>query len=523
MEITTKTMAPSPEQPLQPSLSGGQGGAKNLSARTSDTLTTDSVPGPSFRSTLQQHGSREPQSLNPNSKDSQKPGPSSQIVGNKESNSLNNKSLKFKNRKENQPTLYRNEMNFLNQLTATDQSFKIVAKDGTNLSTIDTIAAYEELKKLLKGEPKKINERRDGGLTIVLNNEDQSKALMTLKSLAGKEIICTKDEKLNQTQGTIRYENHPGHSTETIKECLEKYNVTDIYQMTKRNENRDIVKLPLYILTFGTTKLPSKVNIGWTHCSVRLYIPKPRRCFKCQRFGHGSTNCRSISEICPTCSLDAHEGECTTAAKCSNCKGDHPAYSRKCPAFVKEQEILAVKAHNNLSYAEAKRTVSSRYIEPDLTYSQATASQPRTVTNPPRQATSSPVQEAPSTQPNQKPVPIFYQTVNQTPPTSQNPQPNIPSQTQANEEQDKLPIQNDPNNNHQPDEEQSNSSRSRKPNKTNKPSSSRTTSSKRHMEHRDSSLERYPKRNNDKSYPIQMNIPPNLPNENKHPQERMNH
>ena len=527
MEFTTKATAPSPGQPPQSSLSGGQGGAKNLPVQPSDTLTTnDTAPGTSSGFTSHSNGLKEPKSLNYNPMECQKPGTSSQIVGKKESNN-SNKSSKNKNNKDTRPTVYRNDMNLFNQLSMTDQFFKIEAKDGTNLSTIDTITAYEELKKLLKGEPKKITERRDGGLTIVSNNEDQCKALASLKCLAGKEVNCIKDDKFNQSQGTIRYENHPGHTIETIKECLERYNVKDVYQMTKRNDNRDIVKLPLYILTFGTTKLPPKVNIGWTHCPVRLYIPKPRRCFKCQRFGHGSANCRSISEICPTCSLEAHEGDCTTAAKCRNCEENHPTYSRKCPIFIKEQEILAVKARNNLSYAEARREVSNKYIEPNLTYSQAVSSRSQTTTTKPRSETNkAPVNlSQPESQPSTKTPPIFYQTVNQSPPNN-NPQlQTAHPQPQTTKDHHQEPSQKDTNNNNKDnqdqslEQEQTNISRARKTQKPkNQPVNERSISSKRHMEHKDSSLERYPKRNNDKQYPIQMHIPTNLPKQTKHPQ-----
>ena len=225
-----------------------------------------------------------------------------------------------------------------------------------------------------------------------------------------------------------------------------------------------------------------------------------------------------MNEICPTCSLDAHEGDCTAAVRCRNCNGSHPAYSRKCPAFVKEQEIIAFKTHNNLSYAEAKREILNRYVEPDLAYSQAVTSVPQTVghISAPRQATNQPPtkisqqKQTTAAQPNLKPQPIFYQTVDQMPPTSQSQKLNTSSQ--STKDHNHRPNQKDDNNN-QPTEED----RSRKPQKTTQSSNSRPPSSKRQMEHKDSSLERYPKRNNDKSFPIQMNIPSNLPNQNKHP------
>ena len=66
MNITTKATAPSPGQPPQSSLSGGQGGAKNLPDGPSDTpATTDYPPGPSSGHNRRPSGSGEPQSLIP--------------------------------------------------------------------------------------------------------------------------------------------------------------------------------------------------------------------------------------------------------------------------------------------------------------------------------------------------------------------------------------------------------------------------------------------------------------------------
>ena len=63
MKNTTKATAPSPGQPLQSSLSGGQGGANNLPVGSSDTsATTEIVSGQSTGLTPQPCGSGEPQS-----------------------------------------------------------------------------------------------------------------------------------------------------------------------------------------------------------------------------------------------------------------------------------------------------------------------------------------------------------------------------------------------------------------------------------------------------------------------------
>ena len=251
-----------------------------------------------------------------------------------------------------------------------DRHYIIKAVDSTPLSTVNTIRAYEELKDHIRGTPKRITERRDGGLTITVDNREQSERLKTLTTLAEVSIEVTSDSNLNRTQGTIRYENHPGFTNQQLLDTLKPQNVVEIYQLSKRNDDKTSVPIPVFILTFGTTKIPDKVNIGWTSCSVRMYIPRPRRCFKCHRFGHGANTCRSPQDICGKCGKTTHEGTCIDALCCVNCKGPHPSYIRTCPAYQKEQEILAHKARNNTTYNEAKAAVGSNYPRENTTYSQ---------------------------------------------------------------------------------------------------------------------------------------------------------
>ena len=243
-----------------------------------------------------------------------------------------------------------------------DRFYIVKAINGTPLSTVNTVKAYEELKAHIGGTPKKVVERRDGGLNITINDQEQSRRLVTLTSLAGVSVEAVSDRNLNKSQGTIRYENHPGYSHQELLEALKEQQVTEIYQLTKKNEDKTSTPLPIYILTFGTTRLPERINIGWTSCPVRIYIPRPRRCFKCQRFGHGANTCRSVINICGKCGKTAHDGDCVSGAFCINCGGPHPSFIRACPSYKKEQEILAYKVKNNVSFSEARTAITRNYV-----------------------------------------------------------------------------------------------------------------------------------------------------------------
>ncbi|CAN8025303.1 unnamed protein product, partial [Ixodes persulcatus] len=49
------------------------------------------------------------------------------------------------------------------------------------------------------------------------------------------------------------------------------------------------------------------------------YVPNPRRCFKCQRFGHGSQNCRGKATCAKWGKNDHSADSCSNEAHCVNC------------------------------------------------------------------------------------------------------------------------------------------------------------------------------------------------------------
>ncbi|XP_055940906.1 uncharacterized protein LOC129971304 [Argiope bruennichi] len=79
--------------------------------------------------------------------------------------------------------------------------------------------------------------------------------------------------------------------------------------------------------------------------------------------------CRG-KETCGRCSEIGHDSKsCTSAPKCSNCKEDHPSYSRKCPRWIEEKEIQTIKVTQNIPFAEARKLVKSRTPTVGVSYS----------------------------------------------------------------------------------------------------------------------------------------------------------
>ncbi|GBM60790.1 hypothetical protein AVEN_125453-1 [Araneus ventricosus] len=102
--------------------------------------------------------------------------------------------------------------------------------------------------------------------------------------------------------------------------------------------------------TFHSLLRRKKVFFEWNRLSLREFI-RPTRCYKCNRFGHISTNCQQ-AESCPQCGEEGHKkAECTNEAKCINCTEannkyklnhdtTHAATDPSCPALAHETDQL---------------------------------------------------------------------------------------------------------------------------------------------------------------------------------------
>ena len=95
--------------------------------------------------------------------------------------------------------------------------------------------------------------------------------------------------------------------------------------LTSTISNNIFESTNIYILAFNACNLPTDISIEWTKCEVMKYIPRPRRCFNCQGFGHGSKTCRNPLGVCVRCSLVNHGPNCENPTKCINCSEAHPS------------------------------------------------------------------------------------------------------------------------------------------------------------------------------------------------------
>ncbi|KAM7294551.1 hypothetical protein ISCGN_024057 [Ixodes scapularis] len=196
-----------------------------------------------------------------------------------------------------------------------------------------------------------------GHLLVEVETEVQSRTLLKQTCLGEHKIKVSPHRTLNSVRGVISEADLIDCSEDEILAGLQKQAVVAVKRITIRKDGQEQPTKQL-ILTLELHTLPTTVKAGYLYCKVRPFIPNPQRCFRCQRFGHGSRNCRG-RETCAKCGSNDHVADiCENTLKCVNCQGNHAAYARTCPQWKQEKEILTLKAQKNITYQEAKQQYS---------------------------------------------------------------------------------------------------------------------------------------------------------------------
>ena len=130
--------------------------------------------------------------------------------------------------------------------------------------------------------------------------------------------------------------------------------LTSIQRLYKR-KGKDLVPTQYIKIDFSTSNRPTEIKIGFMNFPVSDYKPNPLQCFKCQRFGHTSTACRS-KERCLFCGENHAFKDCNKESKkCANCGStDHIANYGGCKSMKNAKAIEHLAQKESLTYMEAK-------------------------------------------------------------------------------------------------------------------------------------------------------------------------
>lgn len=207
-----------------------------------------------------------------------------------------------------------------------------------------------------------------GNHVVVCENERSKDILLPkVKAVFNKQKVVTPPSKLP----TIMIHGIRGKYTDKeLFTAIQNQNMDRGIQVTEDNlkiiftrelPTRDITKLQAVVRVSDEIRgriqaQNNRLCIGLCSCEVtdHFYV---RRCVKCQLFHHKVADCKSDDPVCGKCGEKHETNTCHTfKSECSNCKiagmakTNHPAYSKNCPSYIKEQN----KLRDSIPYYDVK-------------------------------------------------------------------------------------------------------------------------------------------------------------------------
>ncbi|XP_075746347.1 uncharacterized protein LOC119171694 isoform X1 [Rhipicephalus microplus] len=287
------------------------------------------------------------------------------------------------------------DINFFMRPRQTFPRFHVIHCEKTNKQarTVSPFVVARSLTETL-GAGYKVTKMASGDLLLEIHEQNQFDKLNTLTTFGDTPISITPHRSMNSSRGVVSDVDLLELTEAELLEGWKSQNVTNVQRIKIRRDQKEIPTKHL-VLTFASSDLPETIQTGYTKTSVRPYIPNPRRCFQCQKYGHGSKTCRG-RQTCAQCGVLGHVSEnCKQPPHCVNCEGNHAAYSRSCTYWKKEKEIITLKVKENITFKEARRRVAPFY---GATYADAArqGAPPHQPSPLPRPAHSEPVVVAPA-------------------------------------------------------------------------------------------------------------------------------
>lgn len=217
--------------------------------------------------------------------------------------------------------------------------------------SIEAYCHYDEIR----------SNRRDGSLTVALQEKQAKKLVEKMKELADHTPVQVSwDERRNQSKAILVCRELVKCQESEIKSELANQGVIDARHIARRDGDQK-VNTGVVILTFSNPTPPEKVKIGYRICRTEKYYPRPMQCYRCFEYNHISKFSKN-NERCRVCGEKAHNEneECPNETKCANCYGNHYSTSKICNKFREEQQIVRVKIDENILYQAARNKLLNR-------------------------------------------------------------------------------------------------------------------------------------------------------------------
>lgn len=241
----------------------------------------------------------------------------------------------------------------------------IVIKSKSNDINIDIQSSVKKVLDPLSDPISRMRKTKTNKVVVECNSErdvDQIKEKLSQK--LGNELEVDRPKSSTPTIKVIGI--HDYESKEKLIQYIRKQNDQVITNSSVLNVLQ-VNTLPTYTTavietdhnTFTKIMAKQKLMIQWDSCKVYENI-NPKRCFKCNKFGHYAKDCEQSDFTCPKCCGNHSVKECNSnEIICANCveanktrnlglPTNHFAWSMNCP--VMQRRLKNVK--KNIRYTK---------------------------------------------------------------------------------------------------------------------------------------------------------------------------
>ena len=212
----------------------------------------------------------------------------------------------------------------------------------------------------ITGKLNNVTTLSNGFLLLECNNSHQSTILQDTKSLNNIHVSFTPHKTMNFSKGVIRCRDIRQMTNESIIAQLHDQGVIDCRRILIKQDGQTI-ETHTYVLTFNKLHLPKIIHVGYEIVRVEKYIPPALQCRHCLLYGHTETTCRRQAPRCARCGANDELNDChQESIKCIHCSGEHLSFSKYCPRWKTEQEIVTLKHTFNLTFPEARKQIQQK-------------------------------------------------------------------------------------------------------------------------------------------------------------------
>ena len=181
-------------------------------------------------------------------------------------------------------------------------------------------------------------------ILVKTKSQQQNITLLGTTAFLGHEVAAEVAVRLT-CEGLIRCPDLGELSEDEILQELAPQGVIEVVRL----RSKDNTPNPLLRLRFRGFSRPDRIFCGYLSVPVREWVPSPRQCRKCWRFGHTDRVCHSRQPTCGRCASAHATEDCTSSIlSCISCGEPHAAWDRDCLSRRAAREAQGARAFQPL-------------------------------------------------------------------------------------------------------------------------------------------------------------------------------